>query len=48
MDMMSQVDAFEQKIRIESSENINDTLTNKELEIAGEMFLYLTIRAEGI
>ena len=48
--MMSQVEAVEQMLLIESSElinvtlselNINDTLTKEELQSAGEMFLYL-------
>ena len=30
-------------LQIESSEQINDTLTNEELKTAGEMFLYLTM-----
>ena len=36
-----QVKAVEQMLQIESSEQINDTLTREELRTAGEMFLYL-------
>ena len=39
--MLSQVKAVEQMLQIESSEYINDTLTNEELKTAAEMFLYL-------
>ena len=38
---LSQVMAVEQKLQIKSSEQINESLTNKKLETAGEMFLYL-------
>ena len=41
--MMSQVKAVEQKLQIESSDQINDILTNEELKTAAEMFLYLTM-----
>ena len=41
--MLSQVEAVEQMLKIESSEQINNTLTNEELKTAGEMFLYLTM-----
>ena len=40
-DMLSQVKAVEQMLKIESSEQINDTLTKEELKTAAEMFLYL-------
>ena len=39
--ILSQVQTVEEKLQIESSERINDTLTNDELQTAGEMFLYL-------
>ena len=39
--MMSQVKAVEQMLQIESSEHINESLTNEELQAAAEMFLYL-------
>ena len=39
--MPAQVEAVEQMLQIESSELITDTLTNKELQAAGEIFLYL-------
>ena len=38
---MSQVKAVEQMLQIDSSDQINDTLTNEELKTAAEMFLYL-------
>ena len=38
-----QVKAVEQMLQIESSEQINDTLTREELRTAGEMFLYLNL-----
>ena len=37
----SQVEAVELNLKIESSEQINETLTKEELQTAGEMFLYL-------
>ena len=40
-DKLSQVQAVEEKLKIESTEKINETLTNEELKTAGEMFLYL-------
>ena len=39
----SQVKAVEQMLHIESSEQINDTLTNGELKTAGENFMYLNM-----
>ena len=39
--ILSQVKAVEQELQIKSSEQINGTLTNEQLQIAGEMFLYL-------
>ena len=39
--MLSQVKAVEQMLQTESSEHINDTLTNAELQTAAEMFIYL-------
>ena len=39
--MLSQVKAVEQMLQLESSDHINDTLTNKELKTAAEMFFYL-------
>ena len=41
--MLSQVKAVEQKLQIESTEQINDTLTKEVLKTAAEMFLYLNI-----
>ena len=41
--ILSQVKAVEQKLDIESSEKINETLTKEELKTAAEMFLYLNI-----
>ena len=38
---LSLVEEVEQKLQIESSEQINDTLTKEELQTAAEMFLYL-------
>ena len=38
---MSQVEAVEHKLKIESSEQIYNTLSNEELKTAAEMFLYL-------
>ena len=38
---LDQVEAVEQMLQIESSEQINDTLTREELRTAGEKFLYL-------
>ena len=38
---LDQVKAVEQMLQIESSEQINDTLTREQLRTAGEMFLYL-------
>ena len=38
---LSQVEAVEQLLQIESSEQINETLTNEELQTAAEMFIYL-------
>ena len=40
-EILSQVEAVERKLKIESFAQINDTLTNEELKTAGEMFLYL-------
>ena len=42
-DMLSRVKAVEQMLQIEPSRKINETLTNEELKIAAEMFLYLTM-----
>ena len=39
--LLSQVKALEQKLQTESSEEINDALTNEDLKTAAEMFLYL-------
>jgi len=39
--MLSVVKAVEQKLQIESSEQISDTLKNEELKTAAEMFVYL-------
>ena len=39
--ILSQVEAVELELKIESSEQINETLTKEELQTAGEMFLYL-------
>ena len=41
--MLSQVKTVEQKLQIESSEQIDESLTNEELQTAAEMFLYLII-----
>ena len=38
---LSQVKVVEQMLQIDSSEHINDTLTNEELKTASKMFLYL-------
>ena len=46
--MVSQVKAVEQMLQIESSEQINDTLTREELRTAGEMFLYLNMCPDEI
>ena len=47
--MLSQVEAVEQKLQIESYEQINEILlTNEELQSAGEMFLYLTMCSDTI
>ena len=43
-----QVKAVEQMLQIESSEQINDTLTREELRTAGEMFLYLNMCPDEI
>ena len=40
---LSQVKAVEKKLHIKSSEKIDETLTNEELQTAGEMFIYLTM-----
>ena len=40
-DSLSQVEAVEQELQIESSEQINDNLTNDKLQTAAEMFVYL-------
>ena len=40
--IMFLVKAVEQNLNIESSEQINDNLTNEELKTAGEMFLFLS------
>ena len=45
---LSQVKAVEKKLQIDSSEQIKDTLTREELQIAGEMFLYLTMCPDAI
>ena len=39
--MLGQVKLVEQMLQMESSENIDDTLTKEELKTAAEMFLYL-------
>ena len=39
--MLSQVKAVEQMLLMESSEHINDSLTNEDLKTAAEMFLYV-------
>ena len=39
--ILTQVKAVEQILNIESTEQINDTLTNEELKTAAEIFLYL-------
>ena len=39
--MPTQVKAVEQKLQIESSEQINDILSNEELKAAAGMFIYL-------
>ena len=41
--IVSQVKAVEQILQIESSEQINETLTYEELKMGAEMFLYLII-----
>ena len=41
--ILSRVKAVEQVLKIESSENLNDNLTNAELQTAAEMFLYLNM-----
>ena len=40
---LSQEKAVEQMLKIVSSEHINETLKNEELQTAGEMFLYLNM-----
>ena len=40
-DVLSRVKAVERILHIESSEQINETLTNEELQTAGEIFVYL-------
>ena len=45
---LDQVKAVEQMLQIESSEQINDTLTREELRTAGEMFLYLNMCPDEI
>ena len=45
---LDQVKAVEQMLQIESSEQINDTLTREELRTAGEMFLYLNMCPDKI
>ena len=47
-DKLSRVKAVERILHIESSEQINDTLTNEELKTAGEMFLYLIMCPDTI
>ena len=47
-DLLPQVKAVEQKLKIESYEKINETLTNEKLKIAGEMFLYLSMCSSTI
>ena len=39
--ILSEVMSLEQKLKIQSSEQINETLTKKEFQTVGEMFLYL-------
>ena len=39
--MLSQVQAVEERLKIEYSEQIIETLTNEELQTAGDMFLYM-------
>ena len=46
--IVSQINAVEQILQIESSEQINETLTNEELRHAAEMFLYLTMCPDTI
>ena len=45
---LDQVKAVEKMLQIESSEQINDTLTREELRTAGEMFLYLNLCPDKI
>ena len=45
---LSIVKAVEQMLQINSSEQINDTLTNEDLRTAGEMFLYLIMCPDTI
>ena len=45
---MSQVKAVERILQIDSSEQINDTLTKEELRHAAEMFVYLIMCPETI
>ena len=46
--ILSRVKAVEQKLQIESSEQIDETLTNEELQTAAELFLYLIICPDTI
>ena len=41
--ILSQVKDLEQKLKVQSSEQINETLLRNELQTAGEMFMYLTM-----
>ena len=45
---LSKVMAVEHMLQIQSSDQINETLTNEELQIAAEMFLYLTVCPDTI
>ena len=45
---LSIVKAVEQMLQTESSQQINDTLTNEDLRTAGEMFLYLIMCPDTI
>ena len=46
--ILSRVKAVEQILKIESSENLNDNLTNAELQTAAEMLLYLNMCPDTI
>ena len=41
-DVLALVKAVEQKLKIKSSEDIDDTFTNDELQTAAESFIYLS------